>query len=165
MKVKKACITNTHGETIQSLKRAKTKYKDVPKSEAKINVIMQCMDGHGVREIVNLLKLSDKAVSKYIHTFNEGGLEELLKYRTSSGRPCKLSKQEQALVAEVVLSTPKEHGCGENVNWTAPLVREFIYKEFGKKMSNVGIQILLHRMGFSFTRPTYVLAKADKKNR
>ncbi len=126
---------------------------------------MQCMDGHGILEIVNLCKLSDKTVSKYIRMFNEGGLEELLKYGKTTGRPSFLNKQEQERVKEAILSTPKEQGCGESVNWTAPLVKEFINKEFKINMTNVGIQLMLHRMGFSFTRPTYVLAKADKKNR
>ena len=44
-------------------------------------------------------------------------------------------------------------------------MQDFIEKEFGKKMTRTAIQEMLHRMGFSYTRPTYVLAKADKKNR
>lgn len=162
--MKKAEIGNLHKETKASLKKAKTKYQNIPKAETKINVVMLCMDGHGVLEIKRLLNLSDKTVSKYIRLFNEGGLEELLKYGKGSGKPPKLSEQERELLAEKILSTPKESGCGESANWTSKLVQEFIKNEFGKEMGLTGIQALLHRMGFSFTRPTYTLARADKKN-
>ena len=108
--------------------------------------------------------MSDKTVSKYIRNFEAGGLDELLKYGKGSGKPPKLNKQERADLSEKILSTLKECGCGESMNWTSKLIQDFIQKEFGIQMGLTGIQALLHRMGFSFTRPTYTLARADKKN-
>lgn len=61
--------------------------------------------------------------------------------------------------------TPKEAGVDINVNWNTRIMRDFINQEFGKEISMNGILRMLKRFGFSFTRPTYVLAKADKKNR
>ena len=111
-----------------------------------------------------MLSISHHTVSKYIKLFEIGGLEELLKYGKGSGKPPKLNEQERNLLSEKILLTPKEAGCGESVNWTSKLVQEFIQKEFKAKMGLTGIQALLHRMGFSYTRPTYTLARADKKN-
>ena len=165
MKMKKASITDMHGETKKSLKNARIRYRMIPKAESKINVILQCLNGHGVLEICKLLDMSDKTVSKYIQRFNEGGLEAVLQIGKSTGHPYTLTEEERNAVKEALLfSSPKESGCGESVNWTSVQLREFIQKKFGKDMSNVGIQKMLHKMGFSFTRPTYVLAKADKKN-
>jgi len=165
MKMKKSSITDMHGETKKSLKNARIKYRMIPKAESKINVILQCVNGHGVLEICKLLDMSDKTVSKYIRQFNEGGLEEVLKIGKSTGHPFTLTEEERKIVEEALLfSTPKELDCGESVNWTSAQVRVFIQNRFGKDMCNVGIQKMLHKMGFSFTRPTYVLAKADKKN-
>jgi transposase len=162
--MKKAEIQNLHGETKASLKKAKIKFRKMPKAETKITVIMLCLDGRGVLEIKRLLNMSDKTVSKYIRLFSKGGLEELLQYGKGSGKPPKLSEQERALLAEKILSTPKDCGCEESANWTSKLIQKFIKKEFGTDMGLTGIQALLHRMGFSFTRPTYTLARADKKN-
>lgn len=162
--MKKAEIQNFHEETKASLKKAKIEHQKTPKAESKITVIMLCLDGYGVLEIKRMLNMSDKTVSKYIRLFNNGGLEQLLQYGKGSGKPPKLSQQERALLAEKILSTPKECGCGESANWTSKLIQEFIKKEFGADMGLTGIQALLHRMGFSFTRPTYTLARADKKN-
>ncbi len=153
-----------HGETKSSLKKAKTAYQKTPKAEIKITVIMLCLDEHGVLEISRMLSISHHTVSKYIKLFEIGGLEELLKYGKGSGKPPKLNEQERNLLSEKILLTPKEAGCGESVNWTSKLVQEFIQNEFKAKMGLTGIQALLHRMGFSFTRPTYTLARADKKN-
>jgi transposase len=164
IEMKKAEIQYLHGETKVSLKKAKIEFRKIPKAETKITTIMLCLDGHGVLGIKRMLNMSDKTVSKYIRLFNNGGLEELLKYGKGSGKPPKLSKQERDLLAEKILSTPKECNCGESTNWTSKLVQEFIKNEFGKGMGLTGIQALLHRMGFSFTRPTYTLARADKKN-
>ena len=47
------------------------------------------------------------------------------------------------------------------MNWTSPLVREWILREFGIVYADRGVLKLLHRLGFSHTRPTYTLAKAD----
>jgi len=43
------------------------------------------------------------------------------------------------------------------------LVRQWVIKEFNIKMSHRGIAYVLHRLNLSYTRPTYVLAKADKE--
>ena len=162
--MKKANISNLHGENIESLKRERVANQGIPKAQTKITVIIMCLDGHGVLEIGRLLKVDKMTVGRYIKKFNNGGLSELLKYGKSSGAPCKLSESEQSLFYEAVLSTPKDAGCGKSVNWTSKLLQEFIKKTFGKTMTAVGVQLMLHRMGFSFTRPTYTLARADKKN-
>lgn len=165
MKLSKMQITNAHGYTTDSLKRIKTKYKDICKSENKINVIMLCMDGHGRNEISKLLNTSEKTVTKYIKTFNESGLDVLLKYNTSPGRTPFLSEQEQELVCDMITnSTPYAQGCGESHNWTTTEIRAFINNEFKKDMTPAAILKMLKKKGYSFTRPTYVLARASKKN-
>jgi hypothetical protein len=60
--MRKASITNTHGETIESLKKAKTIYQDIPKAITKITVIVMCYEGLGVLEISRILKMSKTTV-------------------------------------------------------------------------------------------------------
>ena len=63
----------------------------------------------------------------------------------------------------VVLKVPKDVGFPVEMNWTAPLVKEWIEQEFGIKFSVRGVLRLLHSLGLSCTRPTYSLAKADSQ--
>ncbi|MDQ0414904.1 hypothetical protein J2S25_003114 [Mesobacillus stamsii] len=49
------------------------------------------------------------------------------------------------------------------MNWTASLLAAWIEKEFQVTYSGRGTNWLLHRLGFSNTRPTYSLAMADPK--
>lgn len=164
MKMLKARITNSHGETIESLKKAKTVYRDIPKSNIKITVIMMCYEGHGAIKISRLLKISRTTVGRYINRFNNGGIKELLSYVKASGAPSKLSEEEKQKCFEVFQKTPKEADMGVSANWTSILMQDFIEKQFSVRLTPTGIQKMLHRMGFSFTRPTYTLARADKKN-
>jgi transposase len=162
--MRKASITNTHGETIESLKKAKTIYQDISKAITKITVIVMCYEGLGVLEISRILKMSKTTVGKYIKHFNHGGLDELLSYVKASGAPSKLNEEEQMVCYDALQKTPKEADIGVSANWTSILMQDFIEKKFAKEFTPTGIQKMLHRMGFSFTRPTYTLARADKKN-
>ncbi|WP_093795262.1 helix-turn-helix domain-containing protein [Sporomusa acidovorans] len=47
------------------------------------------------------------------------------------------------------------------MNWTCPLVAEWIQRQFGIKYTDRGVLDLLRDLGFSCTRPTYTLAKAN----
>jgi transposase len=160
----KSIITNNHGETIESLKKAKTIYQDIPKATTKITTIMMSYEGLGVMEISRILKMSKTTVGKYIKLFNHGGLDELLSYVKASGAPSRLNEEERQICYEALQKAPKEADIGISANWTSILMQDFIEKKFAKKLTPTGIQKMLHRMGFSFTRPTYTLARADKKN-
>lgn len=162
--MQKIKITNMHYETKSSLKRARTKYRKIPKAEKKINSILMCLNGMSARQIEQKLEISYQAVSRYVKAFNDGGLEKLLGYTKGGGRPPILSEQEQEFCKEMFLLTPQEAGIGIDVNWNSRIMQNFIKQNFGKHMSMTAIQAMLHRMGFSYSRPTYVLAKADKKN-
>lgn len=48
-----------------------------------------------------------------------------------------------------------------NMNWNSGMIGQWIEKQFQVKYSERGTRELLYRLGFSFTRPTYTLAKAD----
>ena len=102
-------IENLHGETMESLKQARTSSL-IKKSQIKISVIMLCMDGYNSSAIAGMLHLQAHTVGKYIHAFNEGGLEQLLEYGKGSGRPSKLTEEEKADCEEKLLQTPGAAG-------------------------------------------------------
>jgi transposase len=164
VKVEKMKILDMHGETVESLKSLRNQ-SEKKKVKMKISAVLMCLDGNGVRQIGKLLHIDVQTASRYIKAFNDGGINTLLSYKKSTGRPPVLNEQEQEYCKEVFQLTPEEAGLGINANWNSRIIKEFIEKEFGKKMKKSAIVEMLHRMGFSFTRPTYVLAKAAKKVR
>jgi transposase len=60
-----------------------------------------------------------------------------------------------------VEKTPADVGFPAHMNWTSGLIRDWIRKQFQVDYSERGTRALLYRMDFSYTRPTYTLAKAN----
>lgn len=96
-------------------------------------VIHLHLQGHKNREIAQMVNLSEITVGTYLKKYREQGIEGL-KMRHS----------------------PAEAGLKTIMNWMSPLVRKFRVQYANRSVLN-----LLHRLGFSHTRPTYTLAKAD----
>ena len=59
--------------------------------------------------------------------------------------------------------TPEEVGFKNRCNWTIALVQESIQKKFNVNMCHRAVYVAMDRLNLSYTRPTYVLAKADKE--
>lgn len=63
----------------------------------------------------------------------------------------------------ITTKTPEDVGFESKRNWTIELIRQWVIREFNIEMSHRGIAYVLERLNLSYTRPTYVLAKADPK--
>jgi len=119
-------------------------------------VIHLHLQGHKNREIAQMVNLSEITVGTYLKKYREQGIEGL-KMRHSPGAPRRLTQKQEEQVREIVLNhSPAEAGLKTTMNWMSPLVREFRVQYADRSVLN-----LLHRLGFSHTRPTYTLAKAD----
>lgn len=58
---------------------------------------------------------------------------------------------------------PHNVGFTAKYNWTLEIIGEYINREFKQDYSIRGISKLMHRMGLSYTKPTYTLAAADEE--
>lgn len=117
--------------------------------------------GQTQKNIAKLINRGVDTVGSYVRAYCTYGIQGL-ELQTSSGRPKKLTEeQERQLYQTIVEKTPADVGFPANMNWTAPLVRDWVQKHFQVEYSDRGARELLYRMGFSYTRPTYTLAKAD----
>ena len=127
----------------------------------KLLVIHQHLKGYPNLHIAEMMGLDKNTVGIYIHTFEEQGVDGLIP-KKSPGRPSFLNEeQEQKLHDTIRDKTPDEVGFSGMMNWTGKLARDWVLKEFGVKYHVNGMRELLHRLNLSYTRPTYVLAKAD----
>ncbi|WP_078411358.1 helix-turn-helix domain-containing protein [Priestia abyssalis] len=154
-------VTNTHGLTPTDLKRLEKKQTDVH-LRVRIMAVRLVMEGRMGKETAQLCNLHRQSVSTYVKKFNEGGIDALLDRKYGPGRACFLTEDQQDELKKMMLtSSPSDHGLGCGVSWTTPIIREYLKNTYHIQMSLTGILRMLWRLGLSYTRPTYVLAKAD----
>jgi len=119
------------------------------------------MKGHPNRRIAEMMNLNKNTVGIYINTYRAQGADGLIPGK-SPGRPKKLTnEQEQKLYETIKRNTPDDVGFGGMMNWTANLACQWVRREFGVQYHVNGMLEMFHRLNLSYTRPTYVLAKAD----
>lgn len=149
--------------TKYSIEELKALKKKVPyKSRIKIQVIILAMEGKQAKEIALYLDLCDDTVGAYIKKFNKGGIDCLLHISKSSGRPPKLTQEQQNELKEVIKKSPQEVGFGTSVNWTCGTISDYIKEVYKVEMTETGVYEMLVRNKMSYTRTTYVLKKSDQ---
>ncbi|MED3088887.1 winged helix-turn-helix domain-containing protein [Bacillus toyonensis] len=61
----------------------------------------------------------------------------------------------------LIESTPNQEGIGPETHWDTRVLQYLLEERYHVSMSRGGICDMLHRWGFTYTRPTYRLKKAD----
>lgn len=127
--------------------------------------IKLALEGLTNAEIGAIIGRTAETVRNYVDSFRNEGFQGLI-IKHSSGRPRYLSAEQEQLVRTVIEhKTPEEVGFPAEMNWTSPLVQAWIEKEFGVVYADRSVRALLYRLDFSFTAPTYRLAKADPEKK
>jgi transposase len=123
--------------------------------------IFLLLSGEPRHRIATILNRGMDTIGFYIQAYCKEGLEGL-ELEHSPGRPKLMTAdQEKVLYLTIVDKKPADVGFPANMNWTAVLVRKWIENEFQIKYSERGARQLLYRLGFSYTKPTYTMSKAD----
>jgi transposase len=156
-------ITETHGWTIDTLRQQEKQAKQTWQYK-RIASVRMVMEGYKGIEVAACLGLNRKSVSEYARLFSEGGLDQLLNRNFTSHKPPYLSQEEQEeLIAIISEQTPCELGFAQEWYWNTKLIQTFLMDRFHVGMSREGIRLMMHRLGFRYTRPTYVLIKANEQ--
>ena len=126
-------------------------------------VILKHLEGNSNIAITKMVSLEQHAVGDYIRNYKANGLTGL-EMKHSTGAPRKLNKEQETLLFETITTkTPDEVGFESRKNWTIELAKQWIFNTFAVKHSHRGTHEVLRRLNLSYTRPTYVLKKADKE--
>ena len=121
------------------------------------------LSGKTREEVAEIVGISPNTVSNIHTAYKTEGLKGIPD-KPVPGRPTRLTEEQQSELKWVILNNvPSDVGFPAEFNWTAGLIGKYIKREYGYKYSIRGITGMLGRMGLSYTRPTYVLAKADKQ--
>lgn len=145
-------------DTIEFLHNQRS--KDVRMNE-RLQVIILWLMGTSISKIAKAIGRAKKTVRLYINMYMERGVEGL-RMSYSTGRPSQLTDQQKEELKHTILhETPESVGLRKHMNWTAPLVREYIKSRWDIVYSVRGTLSMMHSLNLSCTRPTYTLAKAD----
>ena len=156
-------ITNDHGWTIEQLQAYEKTIKNASMAK-RVAVIRLVMQGYYAIQVAELLNVHRETISSYVKKFNQGGMNALLHREYSSGKPPFLSPEEEQEVRRMIEhSTPAEEGYGCESCWDTRILKHVLEEKFGITMSRSGINDMLKRWGFSYTRPTYTLKRASRQ--
>jgi transposase len=118
--------------------------------------------GHDNQQIAAIIGRSERTVRTYLQCYKKSGLDGL-QIKFAPGRRERMTKEQQVQLKKTIIdSLPHEVGFIAKFNWTLELISEYIKREFGESYSIRGTSKLMHRLGMSYTKPTYTLAAADK---
>ncbi|MGE6620014.1 helix-turn-helix domain-containing protein [Bacillus mycoides] len=157
----KLYVTTKYGVTPQDLLQEERKIKDSFFKQRLIAVRL-VMEGHSATSASQILGICRQSVATYVHIFNSDGIDGLLERRYPPGRAQYLSSVEEEEVRHMLTSsTPAEEGIGPEAHWDTRVIQTMLEERYHLSMSRSGICDMLHRWGFTYTRPTYRLKKAD----
>lgn len=145
---------------IKAVKAAMKTTKD-KRMYQRYRVIYLHLRGYTNRSIAKEEGFCEHTIGTYISKYKEGGLDGLIP-KPIPGAPRLLTPEQEQELAEVVTTkTPDEVGFPNRKNWYINIVQKWVENAWGVKYSHRGMAEVLYRLGLSFTRPTYTLAKAD----
>jgi len=145
---------------IKRLKKLSQKTKEV-RMKLRYDVIRLHLQKRPNAEIAEICAITHQTVLNYINAYTKSGLDGLT-IAKPPGRSRKLTEEQEKQLYECISTKlPKDVGFDPFVNWTAPLAQQWVHKQFGIQFSERGMRNVFARLNLSYTRPTYVLKKAD----
>ncbi|MED1637875.1 winged helix-turn-helix domain-containing protein [Bacillus thuringiensis] len=154
-------VSTKYGITVHDLLQEERKIKNSFFKQRLMSVRL-VMDGHSATSAAQIIGICRQSVSTYVQTFNSDGIEGLLERRYPSGRTPYLSPGEEIEIRNMLIeSTPNQEGIGPETHWDTRVLQYLLEERYHVSMSRGGICNMLHRWGFTYTRPTYRLKKAD----
>jgi len=117
--------------------------------------------GASDREIPRRLRVSRMSVNRWRRSLAAGGREALAS-RGAGGAKCKLSEAQVAELEAVLDAGPA--ACGyDDQRWTLARVAEQVWRRFGMEYTLAGMDVLLHRIGWSVQVPARRAAERDEE--
>ena len=118
----------------------------------RIRAVQQIEAGESPEVVARALGVHRSAVYQWLARYREGGLEAL-KFKGIPGRKPKLSGPQLRKLYRVITQNNPRQLQFEFALWTRGMVREYIRREFGVRLSETSVGRLLRKMGLSPQKP------------
>ncbi len=115
--------------------------------------------GREAPEVAEALGCSVSSVYYWADDWRSGGLAALTERPHGGGRPRRLDTDAEAEVEHLLGDDPQTHGYAAT-DWTVPLLRTTLAQD-DHAVSERTLRRALHRLGWRWKRPKYVLGRPD----
>ena len=115
-------------------------------------------EGLSVPAVARTLGCSQASIYAWSAAWRQEGVAGLAE-GVHRGGPVKLGETAEALLTELLASDPQAHG-HRATGWTVPLLRTELAAQ-GTVVGERTIRRALHRLGYRWKRPRYILGRPD----
>ena len=129
----------------------------------RITALLDVAQNIPVETIARRLCISETSVYRWLRAFLLERYASLV-YRTSPGRPAKLTKIQKTRLRKLVTAGPEKAGYPTGC-WSRLLIQNLIQREFGVLYDEQYVCELLHGLGFSFQKARFVSDHLDEEAR
>ncbi|NYD47673.1 transposase [Actinomadura luteofluorescens] len=112
-------------------------------------------------QIGRRFRVSRMSVNRWRRAWQTGGTAALAS-KGASGAKCKLTHHQVKLLEEALEAGPAAHGWTEDQRWTLARIAEVIWELFAVSYTLAGVDVLLHRIGWSVQAPSRRAAERDE---
>lgn len=137
-------------EKMSELKRLHRSLRDKHQAD-RVKAVIALSEGWSAADIARILLFDEKTARVYFDRYQRGGADALLDNNYSGAEP----KLDVHQMSEL------ENYLEEHILPDAKAVIAHIDKQYGVRYSISGVTDLLHRLGFSYKKPTHVPGKQD----
>jgi len=139
-------LKNYTTEQIEALIESEDKHK----VGIKLFAIKQLTKGHSTRKLEDFYQTSHKQICNWADRLDKEGVQGLY-LKQGRGRHSLLTNEQKYKLQGDLLKSPEELGYN-TANWSGPLMREHIKKNYQVEYKLAAVYNLMHELGFSFQR-------------
>jgi len=129
----------------------------------RLTALQMVGQGLSVPIVARVLDLAESTLYGWVHDFLARGVASLA-YRTSPGRPPKLTAAQKARLRDLLVAGPEAAGYPTGA-WNTPLVADLIRREWGVEFNVHYLSALLASLGFSYQKARFVSDHLDEERR
>ena len=117
--------------------------------------------GASDREVAKRFRVSRMSANRWRHALAAGGRAELAT-KGAGGARCKLRAAQVSVLEEVLDAGPAVCGYADQC-WTLARIADQVWQRFGVEYTLAGMDVLLHRLGWSVQVPARRAAERDEE--
>lgn len=126
----------------------------------RLQTLLWYADGSDVTQISDKIGRCRQIISRYLKTYDRGGIHELFKIGRGPGRHSKLTDKDKKTLLKWIVSSPRDMGYSFN-NWDCKKIAGHIEKNLGITLSSEQVRRTLIKLGCRLLRPKHRLLQAN----
>lgn len=134
------------------------------RAETRILAMLALDDGVSLEEVAELFQHAVQTLRNWLKRLLAGGVEGLLQFKKSPGRPPKLTKTQRRALARLLDGGPSKAGFSGNC-WRSPMIQRLLEQRFGVLYSVRYLSELLKAMGFRYQKACFVSDHLNARKR